>query len=86
MWCENETNNKLLIVICFLVDGSWGAWEGWSVCYCNGFRPRYRKCDSPPPLNGGHVCNGSEFEVGMCNRTSNTNCPGMYCNIFVYDE
>ncbi|XP_052285659.1 MAM and LDL-receptor class A domain-containing protein 1-like isoform X1 [Dreissena polymorpha] len=58
-----------------LVDGSWGAWEGWSVCYCNGFRPRYRKCDSPPPLNGGHVCNGSEFEVGMCNRTSNTNCP-----------
>ncbi|XP_052278788.1 SCO-spondin-like isoform X3 [Dreissena polymorpha] len=57
------------------VDGSWGAWEGWSVCYCSGFRPRYRKCDSPPPLTGGQYCNGSEFELSMCNRTSNTNCP-----------
>ncbi|XP_052278810.1 A disintegrin and metalloproteinase with thrombospondin motifs adt-1-like, partial [Dreissena polymorpha] len=58
------------------VNGSWGAWEGWSVCYCNGFRPRYRKCDSPPPLNGGQYCNnGNDFEMGMCNRTSNTNCP-----------
>ncbi|XP_052230978.1 A disintegrin and metalloproteinase with thrombospondin motifs adt-1-like isoform X2 [Dreissena polymorpha] len=57
------------------VNGTWGAWQGWSLCACNGYRGRYRHCDSPPPMNGGTDCQGLPFHLDVCNRTSNTNCP-----------
>ncbi len=40
------------------VDGVWGSWAPWSPCSSTcgaGLRQRTRRCDSPPPSNGGRV-------------------------------
>lgn len=44
------------------VNGTWGPWSQWSICSrtCDiGQRRRVRRCDSPPPTNGGFHCNYS---------------------------
>ncbi|XP_052265759.1 coadhesin-like [Dreissena polymorpha] len=56
------------------VNGAWGAWQGWSFCACNGFRGRYRPCDSPPPTNGGQDCQAwSTCSVSCENGTQSRN-------------
>ncbi|CAB3978528.1 sushi, von Willebrand factor type A, EGF and pentraxin domain-containing 1-like [Paramuricea clavata] len=49
-------------------DGGWGPWSHWSHCPkpC-GLSPgvvitRTRRCNSPPPQNGGKACNGNATE------------------------
>ena len=61
-------------------DGGWGPWSHWSDCPkpC-GLSPgvvitRTRRCNSPPPQNGGKACNGNATEeVLSCFEP----CPGM---------
>ncbi|KAJ8038941.1 Hemicentin-1 [Holothuria leucospilota] len=51
------------------VDGQWGSWSPWQPCSrsCGeGIRQRFRRCDSPPPTNGGASCEGSAVEEMMC--------------------
>lgn len=57
------------------VNGSWGKFSKWSKCPdCVDEKTqelpiisrRSRKCDSPPPSNGGLECSGSESEEVEC--------------------
>ncbi|EDO37341.1 predicted protein, partial [Nematostella vectensis] len=52
------------------VDGGLGAWSKWSPCSktCNttALSRRERKCDSPPPRNGGKPCAGERVELRNC--------------------
>ena len=60
---------------CAPVDGSWGSWTDWSSCSVTcggGYQFRTRRCDDPPPLNGGAECPGSDEEIQSCNTV---NCP-----------
>jgi len=53
------------------VDGGYGQWSNWGVCSqsCDGGkRHRTRKCNNPPPSNGGEKCIGSSLEYGDCNE------------------
>ncbi|KAI0212797.1 hypothetical protein LSAT2_002238 [Lamellibrachia satsuma] len=52
-----------------LVAGEWGAWTMWSDCseLCGrGEQTRRRKCNDPPPMNGGRYCIGSSRETLQC--------------------
>uniref|UniRef100_A0A8C5EUW8 Properdin n=1 Tax=Gouania willdenowi TaxID=441366 RepID=A0A8C5EUW8_GOUWI len=52
------------------VDGGWSRWSPWSLCdkQCGGGRSlRTRSCSSPPPKNGGKVCEGEKNQVKACN-------------------
>ena len=56
--------------LCPPVDGSWGSWTDWSSCSVTcggGYQFRTRRCDDPPPLNGGAECPGSDEEIQSCN-------------------
>ncbi|XP_065064502.1 uncharacterized protein LOC135690773 [Rhopilema esculentum] len=47
------------------VDGNWGQWSTFSQCNktCGyGYQHRYRKCDNPPPANGGDDCYGPSVD------------------------
>jgi len=51
------------------VDGSWGAWSIWGVCSAScggGVEVRRRKCDNPPPSNGGSTCQGEDEDSRKC--------------------
>jgi len=57
------------------VDGEWEEWSPWSQCQgkCpkkgkpkNGKQMRMRRCDSPPPMNGGMPCMGKPKEEKPC--------------------
>ncbi|KAH7984414.1 hypothetical protein HPB52_020447 [Rhipicephalus sanguineus] len=48
------------------VDGNWSEWSEWSDCNCDGLRNRTRRCDSPPPRNGGEDCVGEALETETC--------------------
>nr|VZI12048.1 unnamed protein product [Spirometra erinaceieuropaei] len=51
------------------VDGVWGQWSPWSACSSpcgSGLRHRTRRCDSPPPSNGGKPCVGNAMEDELC--------------------
>ncbi|KAL1417827.1 hypothetical protein MTO96_006084 [Rhipicephalus appendiculatus] len=48
------------------VDGKWSEWSEWSGCNCDGLRNRTRRCDSPPPRNGGDDCVGEALETQTC--------------------
>ncbi|VDN96769.1 unnamed protein product [Rodentolepis nana] len=58
------------------VNGGWSSWGPWSSCSrtCGpgSTQRRGRKCDMPPPANGGRACNGPESQVRACERK---NCP-----------
>ncbi|GIY90239.1 a disintegrin and metalloproteinase with thrombospondin motifs 16 [Caerostris darwini] len=52
-----------------MIDGGWGPFSEWSNCSrpCGGgLMIRERKCDSPPPSNGGNYCKGEENEYQIC--------------------
>ncbi|KAJ8941245.1 hypothetical protein NQ314_010443 [Rhamnusium bicolor] len=55
------------------IDGGWGPWSPWSSCTANcggGYKTRQRKCDNPPPYNGGQNCKGNNIEYERCNEHS----------------
>ncbi|XP_053396764.1 SCO-spondin-like isoform X2 [Mercenaria mercenaria] len=57
------------------VNGQWGDWSSWTTCSvscASGTHSRYRDCNSPVPQNGGHYCNGNNFENKTC---TNEPCP-----------
>ncbi|XP_051793849.1 A disintegrin and metalloproteinase with thrombospondin motifs 2-like [Acanthochromis polyacanthus] len=56
-------------------DGGWGAWSSYAACSrtCGGgVRFRTRRCDNPPPANGGRTCFGNSYEFQLCSRED---CP-----------
>ncbi|XP_026679280.1 semaphorin-5B-like [Diaphorina citri] len=54
------------------VDGGWSAWSGWSPCsHLSGDNTdpclcQTRRCDNPPPQNGGMPCHGISIQVTNC--------------------
>lgn len=51
-------------------DGGWGSWGPWEECSAScagGYKARRRKCDDPPPQNGGMDCRGTHIEYEVCN-------------------
>lgn len=58
------------------VHGNWGDWSSWGSCTLScggGKRERLRKCDSPPPTDGGRYCPGQDKQITYCNKEA---CPG----------
>uniref|UniRef100_A0A672FXN5 ADAM metallopeptidase with thrombospondin type 1 motif, 2 n=1 Tax=Salarias fasciatus TaxID=181472 RepID=A0A672FXN5_SALFA len=56
-------------------DGGWGTWSSYGPCSrtCGGgVRFRARRCDNPPPANGGRTCFGNSYEFQLC---SQEDCP-----------
>merc|ERR1719369_436874 len=47
------------------VDGKWNDWGSWSACH-NGMRYRFRKCNNPPPKNGGTCRHGKSYQEEPC--------------------
>ncbi|KAL3315722.1 hypothetical protein Ciccas_005642 [Cichlidogyrus casuarinus] len=69
-YCVGETSEtkECLVRIC-PQDGQWGSWTPWSRCSTTcgaGLRQRTKRCDSPPPSNGGKSCEGEAFEEILC--------------------
>ncbi|XP_062508274.1 SCO-spondin-like [Corticium candelabrum] len=58
------------------VDGIWSVWSSWSAlcpdCGIGYHKNRSRKCDDPPPQNGGLFCSGPSSETMSC---SISKCP-----------
>ena len=75
---ENSVKSGIAFLI---VDGSWGAWDNWSVCTrsCGGgIRKRTRTCSNPAPKHGGRTCPGPKEQIQSCNMKQ---CPG---NIIIH--
>ncbi|KAM6907099.1 A disintegrin and metalloproteinase with thrombospondin motifs 2-like [Xenentodon cancila] len=50
-------------------DGGWGTWSPYGSCSrtCGGgIQFRTRRCDNPPPANGGRTCFGNSYEFQLC--------------------
>ncbi|CAC5422933.1 HMCN [Mytilus coruscus] len=67
------------ILICAEINcpviGAWSEWGVWSLCSAScgsGNRTRRRRCDNPPPSNGGEYCNGNTLDLDTCNTHA---CP-----------
>jgi len=59
--------------------GNWGEWGPWSECTktCKrGTKTRFRKCDNPPPDNGGNSC-----PVGFIGPSQRMTCNTQCCPI-----
>ncbi|XP_077596400.1 A disintegrin and metalloproteinase with thrombospondin motifs 2-like [Stigmatopora nigra] len=59
-------------------DGGWSPWSNYTSCSrtCGGgIQIRSRKCNNPPPANGGRTCFGNSFEFQLCNQQHK--CPPM---------
>ena len=48
------------------IQGMWSDWDGWNHCVAGEMRKRTRKCDRPPPRNGGPQCEGSNESTKPC--------------------
>ncbi|XP_066920815.1 SCO-spondin-like isoform X2 [Clytia hemisphaerica] len=60
------------------VNGGWGSWSGPSKCSTtceDGVITYTRKCDSPPPRNGGKECPGEDEKQQKCSN------PGKLCPV-----
>lgn len=60
---------KIYNKIPLTVHGGWSHWSPWSACSktCGrGQKFRKRECNSPTPMNGGHLCDGTKFETKIC--------------------
>uniref|UniRef100_A0A665VKH1 SCO-spondin n=1 Tax=Echeneis naucrates TaxID=173247 RepID=A0A665VKH1_ECHNA len=73
-WCEDILGGNQEQRFCNIkpcrVDGGWSRWSPWSRCdkRCGGGRSiRTRSCSSPPPKNGGKMCEGEKNQVKPCN-------------------
>ncbi|PAA54099.1 hypothetical protein BOX15_Mlig015709g1 [Macrostomum lignano] len=69
------SNNETYIVrqpqdISFNVNCGWSAWSSWMTCQgtcaTGGVQMRIRNPNSPPRINSGKACEGSEFEQQPC--------------------
>eukprot|EP00794_Sanderia_malayensis_P009892 gene9892-10905_t len=52
------------------IDGHWSQWSNWTGCSrtCGiGVTKRQRRCDNPPPSNGGRHCVGESKQYRTCN-------------------
>ncbi|VUZ55036.1 unnamed protein product [Hymenolepis diminuta] len=69
-YCVGESTDTRACLQAFCpADGVWGAWTPWSSCSSTcgaGLRQRTRKCDSPPPSNGGKPCPGEAMQDVLC--------------------
>lgn len=57
------------------IDGQWSSFGPWQECSAKcggGIQVRRRRCDTPPPRNGGAPCSGCNLEYRPCNSQS---CP-----------
>ena len=75
------------------VDGGWGTWSNWSVCYhldsskCGkGLTVRTRACDNPYPQYGGDSCVGKRLEIDQCLKSCKYNCIASYANVIVHSQ
>ena len=60
----------LALILCFSVNGQWGAFGSWSSCSqtCGGgIHTRQRECNNPLPSNGGLDCVGNATHQDNCN-------------------
>ncbi|TPP66839.1 Hemicentin-1, partial [Fasciola gigantica] len=57
--CFGEPTEARTCLVSFCpVNGAWGAWTPWSACTATcgaGLSQRQRRCDNPPPSNGGKL-------------------------------
>ncbi|XP_046547303.1 uncharacterized protein LOC124257313 [Haliotis rubra] len=61
-----------------VVNGNWGEWSKMTECSVScggGTRSRSRRCDSPPPDEGGDACDGVSEETQQCNIDACPECP-----------
>eukprot|EP00795_Rhopilema_esculentum_P007870 gene7870-13748_t len=66
---SSERTEECNLQIC-QVDGGWGQWTTWGHCDkpCNdGYRRRFRFCDSPHPKYNGRKCFGAGEDIMPCN-------------------
>jgi len=55
-FCQLHLQTK---AVCCAVDGGWCDWSDWTECYSEvTIRRRSRRCECPPPVNGGENCQG----------------------------
>ncbi|XP_043277019.1 A disintegrin and metalloproteinase with thrombospondin motifs 6-like [Venturia canescens] len=55
-----------------VTDGQWSSWSAWSHCSrtCgSGVAFSQRKCNNPPPSNGGNYCSGKWMKHKICATT-----------------
>ena len=60
---------KLIHLFFVSVSGQWGEWGAWSECNAEcgrGTRRRSRRCDDPPPTDGGPGCEGPAADRKPC--------------------
>ncbi|KAM4026917.1 LOW QUALITY PROTEIN: SCO-spondin-like [Anomaloglossus baeobatrachus] len=65
-----EFDSKSCFVKACPVNGAWSQWGDWSMCdvKCQGgTRSRRRRCENPPPKNGGLPCHGVPAQTESCN-------------------
>ncbi|XP_069815842.1 SCO-spondin-like [Dendropsophus ebraccatus] len=65
-----QFDSKSCFVTACPVNGAWSNWGEWSVCDAEcqgGTRSRRRKCEDPPPKNGGLPCAGEPVQTEPCN-------------------
>ena len=58
------------IISKIIVNGQWSKWGAFTKCTktCGGgIRKRTRRCNNPPPKNGGRTCPGAAVQQQRCN-------------------